>query len=101
MNCETSLGARHSDSSSLSNNFFRHTPYTTISVEAKGNGLALLMSMLRAGEPVVVWRLDQLARSLNNLIELVERFKGSGGITVQFPAVQLQFAATKRICKPD
>ncbi|MEC5217886.1 DNA invertase Pin-like site-specific DNA recombinase [Actimicrobium sp. GrIS 1.19] len=35
--------------------------------------LAALMSMLRAGETVVIWRLDRLGRSLKNLIELVER----------------------------
>jgi DNA invertase Pin-like site-specific DNA recombinase len=36
-------------------------------------GLANLMSMLRAGDTVVIWRLDRLGRSLKNLIELVER----------------------------
>jgi DNA invertase Pin-like site-specific DNA recombinase len=31
-------------------------------------GLATLMSMLRAGDTVVIWRLDRLGRSLKNLI---------------------------------
>lgn len=36
-------------------------------------GLAALMTVLRAGDTVVIWRLDRLGRSLKNLIELVER----------------------------
>ncbi|MCY0916485.1 recombinase family protein [Massilia antarctica] len=40
---------------------------------ADRSGLATLMSMLRAGDTVVIWRLDRLGRSLKNLIELVER----------------------------
>ena len=38
-------------------------------------GLAAMMMMLRAGDTVVIWRLDRLGRSLKNLIELVERFE--------------------------
>lgn len=30
------------------------------------------LAMLRAGDTLVVWRLDRLARSLRNLLELVE-----------------------------
>jgi DNA invertase Pin-like site-specific DNA recombinase len=33
------------------------------------------MSMLRADDTVVIWRLDRLGRSLKNLIELVERLR--------------------------
>jgi DNA invertase Pin-like site-specific DNA recombinase len=40
-------------------------------------GLATLMSMLRAGDTVVIWRLDRLGRSLKNLIELVERLEAA------------------------
>ena len=40
---------------------------------ADRTGLVTLMSMLRAGDTVVIWRLDRLGRSLKNLIELVER----------------------------
>ena len=32
-----------------------------------------MLDQLRAGDVVVVWRLDRLGRSLKNLIELVER----------------------------
>jgi DNA invertase Pin-like site-specific DNA recombinase len=38
-------------------------------------GLAELMNVLRAGDTVVIWRLDRLGRSLKNLIQLVERFE--------------------------
>jgi len=40
-------------------------------------GLAALMTVLRAGDTVVIWRLDRLGRSLKNLIELVERFEAA------------------------
>ncbi|WP_029528426.1 recombinase family protein [Polaromonas glacialis] len=45
--------------------------------KADRTGLAALMSMLRAGDTVVIWRLDRLGRSLKNLIELVERFEAA------------------------
>lgn len=38
-------------------------------------GLAAMMTALRAGDTVVIWRLDRLGRSLKNLIELVERLE--------------------------
>jgi DNA invertase Pin-like site-specific DNA recombinase len=38
---------------------------------------ALMMTVLRAGDTVVIWRLDRLGRSLKNLIELVDRFKAA------------------------
>ncbi len=44
---------------------------------ADRSGLATLMSMLRAGDTVVIWRLDRLGRSLKNLIELVERLEAA------------------------
>ena len=44
---------------------------------ADRTGLAALMSMLRAGDTVVIWRLDRLGRSLKNLIELVERLEAA------------------------
>ena len=40
-------------------------------------GLAALMMVLRAGDTVVIWRLDRLGRSLKNLIELVERLEAA------------------------
>ena len=44
---------------------------------ADRTGLVTLMSMLRAGDTVVIWRLDRLGRSLKNLIELVERLESA------------------------
>lgn len=43
--------------------------------KADRTGLAALMNVLRAGDTVVIWRLDRLGRSLKNLIQLVERFE--------------------------
>jgi len=40
-------------------------------------GLAALMTVLRAGDTVVIWRLDRLGRSLKNLITLVERLEAA------------------------
>lgn len=40
-------------------------------------GLAALMTVLRAGDTVVIWRLDRLGRSLKNLIALVERLEAA------------------------
>ncbi|MGK5049769.1 recombinase family protein [Janthinobacterium sp. GB4P2] len=48
---------------------------TVSGARADRTGLATLMSMLRAGDTVVIWRLDRLGRSLKNLIELVERLE--------------------------
>ncbi|AMT69276.1 MULTISPECIES: recombinase family protein [Mycobacteroides] len=36
------------------------------------------LSMLRSGDTLVVWRLDRLARSLKNLLELVESLSARG-----------------------
>lgn len=36
------------------------------------------LSMLRSGDTLVVWRLDRLARSLKNLLELVESLSSKG-----------------------
>lgn len=36
-------------------------------------GLAALLSALRTGDTVVIWRLDRLGRSLKDLIQLVEK----------------------------
>lgn len=40
--------------------------------------LAELRRSLRKGDTVVIWKLDRLGRSLKNLVELVEEFKGMG-----------------------
>jgi hypothetical protein len=46
--------------------------------KAERPGLALALSHLRTGDTLIVWRLDRLARSLSNLIELVNRLAGQG-----------------------
>ena len=48
---------------------------TVNGANADRTGLAALMNMLRAGDTVVIWRLDRLGRSLKNLIQLVERLE--------------------------
>jgi DNA invertase Pin-like site-specific DNA recombinase len=47
--------------------------------------LEKMISQLRAGDTVVVWKLDRLGRSLKDLIELVEGFKELG---VDFVSLQ-------------
>lgn len=37
-----------------------------------------LLSMLRRGDKVVVWKLDRLGRSVRNLVELADRFQQEG-----------------------
>lgn len=41
-------------------------------------GLAALLSALRTGDTVVIWRLDRLGRSLKDLIQLVEKLDAMG-----------------------
>jgi DNA invertase Pin-like site-specific DNA recombinase len=41
----------------------------------KRPGLARLLSQLREGDTIVVWRLDRLARNLKQLLDLVQRFQ--------------------------
>jgi DNA invertase Pin-like site-specific DNA recombinase len=44
-------------------------------VKAERPGLTKALEMCRAGDTLVVWRLDRLGRSLKNLIELAEGLK--------------------------
>lgn len=37
-----------------------------------------LLSYVRKGDTVVIWKLDRLGRSLNNLIEIANKLKGKG-----------------------
>jgi DNA invertase Pin-like site-specific DNA recombinase len=46
--------------------------------KAERAGLASLLNILRAGDSVVIWRLDRLGRSLKDLIQLVEQFESAG-----------------------
>lgn len=48
---------------------------TVSGANADRTGLAALVNVLRAGDTVVIWRLDRLGRSLKNLIQLVERLE--------------------------
>ncbi|UAW63850.1 recombinase family protein [Mycoavidus sp. HKI] len=45
---------------------------TVSGAKAERTGLTGLMNVLRAGDTVVIWRLDRLGRTLKNLIQLVE-----------------------------
>lgn len=48
---------------------------TVSGAKSERTGLTTLMGVLRAGDTVVIWRLDRLGRSLKNLIQLVERLE--------------------------
>ena len=48
------------------------------------DGLTQALSHLRAGDTLVVWKLDRLGRSVKGLVELVEQLKGRG---VQFRSI--------------
>jgi DNA invertase Pin-like site-specific DNA recombinase len=50
-------------------------------------GLAQALSHLRAGDTLVVWRLDRLGRSLAHLIETIKELEGRG---VHFRSLQEQ-----------
>ena len=42
------------------------------------HGLGSMISMLRKGDTVIIWRLDRLGRSLKDLIQLVDTFESLG-----------------------
>jgi DNA invertase Pin-like site-specific DNA recombinase len=46
---------------------------TASGAKAERTGLAALLASLRAGDTVIIWRLDRLGRSLKDLIQLVEQ----------------------------
>jgi DNA invertase Pin-like site-specific DNA recombinase len=51
---------------------------TASGAKAERVGLVALMEVLRAGDTVVIWRMDRLGRSLKDLIALVERLESVG-----------------------
>ncbi|MEO7673519.1 MAG: recombinase family protein [Pyrinomonadaceae bacterium] len=55
-------------------------------------GLDSLLSVARAGDCIVVWRLDRLARSLKHLIELTAEFEKRG---IQLASITEGFDTTK------
>src|SRR5437764_13465331 len=54
-----------------------HTDKVT-GVKAERPGLQAALSHLRAGDTLIVWRLDRLGRSLKHLIETVTALKQQG-----------------------
>lgn len=57
----------------------RHIYKDTISgAKTERKGLEDALSHLRAGDTLVVWRLDRLGRTLKQLIELINRFNDDG-----------------------
>lgn len=61
--------------------------YTDTASGAKSSrdGLDMMLKYLRRGDTVVVWKLDRLARSLRNLIDLVAEFQERG---IGFKSIQ-------------
>ena len=47
-------------------------------VSADRSGLATVLEVARAGDTLVIWRLDRLGRSLKGLIHLVEKLERQG-----------------------
>ncbi|MGN7515922.1 MAG: recombinase family protein [Allomuricauda sp.] len=66
--------------------------YADISSRAKTarKGLDELLSILREGDTLVVWKLDRIARSLSHLIKLIEDFEKKG---THFKSIQENFMA--------
>ena len=67
--------------------------YTDVAsgTKAARPGLAEALEYLRAGDTLVVWRLDWLGRSLSHLIEVVSRLQDRG---VGFRPLQEQVGTT-------
>jgi DNA invertase Pin-like site-specific DNA recombinase len=51
---------------------------TMSGAKAERPGLTQALEFMRAGDVLVVWKLDRLGRSLRNLIELVTKLNGRG-----------------------
>jgi len=60
-------------------------------VKTERPGLDELLSKLREGDTVVVWKMDRIARSLSHLVKLMEDFNEKG---VHFKSIQESFIDT-------
>ena len=67
--------------------------YTDISSGAKSErkGLDEMLSKLREGDTIVVWKMDRIARSLSHLVKLIEDFEKKG---IHFKSIQENFIDT-------
>ncbi|WP_149277674.1 recombinase family protein [Pareuzebyella sediminis] len=67
--------------------------YADVSSGAKSErkGLDEMLSKLREGDTVVVWKMDRIARSLSHLVKLIEDFEKRG---VHFKSIQENFIDT-------
>ncbi|UII81077.1 recombinase family protein [Flagellimonas sp. CMM7] len=67
--------------------------YADISSGAKSErkGLDELLSKLREGDTIVVWKMDRIARSLSHLVKLIEDFEKRG---IHFKSIQENFIDT-------
>ena len=59
--------------------------------KAERHDLDLMISRLRDGDTVLVWKLDRIARSISHLLKLVEQFEKSG---VKFRSINDPFVDT-------
>ena len=59
--------------------------------KAERHDLDLMISRLREGDTVVVWKLDRIARSISHLLKLVEQFEKLG---VKFRSINDPFVDT-------
>lgn len=59
--------------------------------KAERHDLDLMISRLRDGDTVLVWKLDRIARSISHLLKLVEQFEKIG---VKFRSINDPFVDT-------
>ena len=59
--------------------------------KAERNDLDEMLSKIREGDTVIVWKLDRIARSLSHLAKLIEEFEQKG---VNFESIQENFIDT-------
>lgn len=59
--------------------------------KAKRHDLDLMISKLREGDTVIVWKLDRIARSISHLLKLVDQFEKIG---VKFKSINDPFIDT-------